>query len=305
MTGIAVRGLSREYGRISVLRDVTFDCPPGQITGLLGPNGSGKTSILRLLTALSPGGLGTATFDGRCYREIERPAHEIGVLLDASAHHPGRSVWETVRGAGILIGVTRDRVRETVSRLGLGSVESRRFGALSLGMKQRVGLAVALLGSPRYLILDEPINGLDVESIRWLREMLVSFAEAGGTVLISSHVLQELESYAHRVVILNRGQVVIEESMESLRSAVTCEVVADDPDRLRALLDDGAIGWRPTPTPNRIAVEADSRVLAQLALDQRVLLTELVPGRRNALEDIYLKATSGEFAAAGLEVESR
>lgn len=303
MTGISVRGIHRQYGRVPVLRDVSFDCPAGQITGLLGPNGSGKTSILRFLTELSPGGVGTATFDGRRYGEMEHPAREVGLLLDASAHHPGRSVWETVRAAGMLMGVSREVAGETIGRLGLGSVGSRRFGALSLGMKQRVGLAIALLGSPRFLILDEPINGLDVESIRWLREMLVTFArEDGGTVLISSHVLQELESYADRVVILNRGQVVMEESLKALRSAVICEVVADDPGRLRWLLDAQSISWRPMPIPDRTIVEADSRAIAQLALDHGMLLTELLPRRRGALEDIYLGATSGEFAALGREV---
>lgn len=302
MTGISVRGLSKHYGRVPILQDVDFDCPTGQITGLLGPNGSGKTSIMRLLTELSPDGAGTASFDGRRYGEIERPAREIGVLLDASAHHPGRSVFETVRVAGLLMGVGRHRVGKMIALMGLSTVSGRRFGALSLGMKQRVGLAIALLGSPRFLVLDEPVNGLDVESIHWLREILVSFCrEEGGTVLISSHLLRELESYADRVVILSRGRVVMEESIERLRCAATCDVVTDDPAHLRSLLDVASIRWQPSVEPRSTTVEGDGRTVAQLALDNRVLVTELVPGGNRALERVYLRATSGEFATTGTE----
>jgi len=297
VTGISVRGLTKHYGRVQTLRDVSFDCPAGQITGLLGPNGSGKTSVLRLLTELSPGGIGRASFDGRRYGEIENPAREIGVLLDASAHHPGRSIFETVRIAGILIGVSRKRVLEIIDLVGLSPVRGRRFGALSLGMKQRVGLAIALLGSPRFLLLDEPVNGLDVESIQWLRELLVSFCrEDGGTVLISSHLLQELQSYADRVVILDQGSVVIEESLEALRSGATCEVGTDDPGRLRCLLDSSSIRWQASADPRITTVDADGRTLAQLALDNALLVTELVPGGSRSLERVYLGVTSGQFA---------
>ncbi|HYI57895.1 MAG TPA: ATP-binding cassette domain-containing protein [Microlunatus sp.] len=298
MTGIRVRGLSKGYGNAPALQNVSFDCPVGQITGLVGPNGSGKTSILRLLSALSPSHLGTATFDGRRYLDLETPGLEVGMLLDASAHHPGRSVEETVRIAGITIGLGRRRIREVLETMGLSAVGRRRFGTLSLGMKQRVGLAIAVLGHPRYLLLDEPVNGLDIEAIRWLREFLISFCRHdGGTVLISSHLLRELESYADRVVILSRGRVVVEESMVALRSMGRCEVVADDATRLQTVLTQRSINWSPSAGGARTAVDADSRMVAELAMEHGVLVTELVPGGVGLLERLYMSVASSEFPA--------
>ena len=296
MSGITIRDLVKDFGGVRVLHDISFDCQVGQITGLIGPNGSGKTSVMRLLTALSASGGGTAHFAGRRYADLDNPGREVGVLLDATAHHPGRSVYETIRIAGMLMEVSKDRVHEVIATVGLSSVRRRRFGALSLGMKQRVGLAIAILGRPRFLILDEPVNGLDVESIQWLRQLLVTFCrESAGTVLMSSHLLQELESYVDHVVMINQGRVVLDDTLVALKGASICDVVADEPERLASVLRDQAITWRVT-RGNCLTVDADSRTVAQLALENRVLITELTPGGTRSLERRYLRAATGEFA---------
>lgn len=303
MAGIDVTGVSKSFGAQPVLDRINFNCRPGQITGLLGPNGSGKTTIMRLMTGLSPLQTGTVTFDGIAYHRLRDPAQLVGTLLDPTAHHPGRSVRQTLRHIGTLIGVDRRRVDEVIEIMGLGSVIKRKMRALSLGMRQRVGLAIAFLGRPQYLILDEPVNGLDAETINWVREVLQHFTRnERGTVLLSSHLLTELEAYIDHVVIISRGRVVVDRPMSMVGRRNQVEVVTDEPDRLAALLEQHQLVTKFVGDNRRLSVTADSRSVAKIALDNRILVTELVGGKGHSLEQVYLDATSGEFAASSKEL---
>lgn len=298
MTSIEVRGLTKTYRGVRVVDDVSFDVVAGRITGLLGPNGSGKSTTMRMMTGLSVPDSGHAHFDGLSYRQLANPGASVGVLLDAAAQHPGRTVAQIVGFAGRLAGVPRARVAETLALFGLDSVARRRFKALSLGMRQRVGLAIATLGDPDVLVLDEPMNGLDPESIRWLRSHLTSFARRGGAVLVSSHLLQELEAYIDDVVILSRGRIVAADSLDQL--VRTDRVVVGTPEEgaLHAALAAERIAFTTTGTgaAARTVVQASPVQVGELVRTHRLLVTELVPGGRSGLEDLYLSLTDGEFA---------
>ncbi|MCU1528982.1 MAG: ATP-binding cassette protein, partial [Frondihabitans sp.] len=186
-SGLVVSGLSKEYAAKRVVDDVSFRCRRGSVTGFIGPNGSGKSTTLRMIVGHTRASRGSALFEGVPLPEISRPGRTVGVLLDASAHHPGRSVFETAFLAALLVGVGRARVRECLAAVGVDNVRHKRVGSLSLGMRQRMGIAIAVLGAPDFLILDEPANGLDPEGIHWLRQFLRSFAASGGCALVSSH----------------------------------------------------------------------------------------------------------------------
>ncbi|MFC4243426.1 ATP-binding cassette domain-containing protein [Gryllotalpicola reticulitermitis] len=300
-SGIEVIELSKRYGARQVLKRVSFSAPAGSITGLLGPNGSGKSTTMRAMTSLSAPSSGSVLFDGARYDELANPGAIVGTLLDASAHHSGRTAYETVRQAGLMIGSTKQRVHEVVDAMGLATAASRRFGALSLGMRQRVGLAIAFLSTPRYLILDEPMNGLDVESIGWVRNELIRFAHGdGGAVVISSHLLQELQAYVDRVAIISRGELVLEQKMGELKGDAGCEVVVVEADcaALERLLNTHGVESRPLGTPGGYWVKLPSRRLALRLLDARIAPVSLAEGRTHSLEEVYLRMTRGEYELA-------
>lgn len=214
---ITVEHLSKSYGGVKAVDDVSFQVDSGTVAGFLGPNGAGKSTTLRCLVGLTTADHGSSTIDGYAYADLPNPGAQVGVLLDASAQHAGRTGRETLRLAAITLGVPKARVDEVLELVQLGPQEAkRRVGAYSLGMRQRLGLATALLGSPRVLILDEPANGLDPQGIVWMRDMLRGFADAGGTVLLSSHLLHEVDLVADQLIMIGNGRIVAQGSRETL-----------------------------------------------------------------------------------------
>jgi ABC-2 type transport system ATP-binding protein len=205
--GISVRGLTKRFGSIEAVDDLTFDVPAGQVTGFLGPNGAGKTTTLRILLGLVAPTAGEALIDGQRYQDLDAPRRVVGAAVEAMAAHPGRRAREHLRVLAPAAGATPERVDEVLEMVGLTQATHRRVGGFSLGMRQRLGLASALLGDPQYLVLDEPANGLDPAGMAWLRGLLRELATEGRTVLVSSHVLSEVAQTADHVVIINAGRL--------------------------------------------------------------------------------------------------
>jgi ABC-2 type transport system ATP-binding protein len=207
MVDVSVRGLSKRFGAVHAVRDLTFDVPPGQVTGFLGPNGAGKTTTLRMLLGLVTPSAGDALIDGRRYVELDRPRHTVGAVLEATGFHPGRRGRDHLGILAQASGAPPGRVEEVLERVGLSGAARRRVGGYSLGMRQRLGLAGALLCDPPVLVLDEPGNGLDPAGLAWLRDLTRELAAEGRTVLVSSHILAEVRQTADQVVILHDGRL--------------------------------------------------------------------------------------------------
>ncbi|HZZ56123.1 MAG TPA: ATP-binding cassette domain-containing protein, partial [Trebonia sp.] len=208
MATIQIRGLVKRFGPVTAVNGLSFDVAPGTVTGFLGPNGAGKTTTLRILLGLVSADAGTATIDGRPYRERPEPLHQAGAVLEATAFHPGRTARAQLRIQALAANADASRIEDVLDLTGLAGAADRRIGGFSLGMRQRLGLATALLADPEVLILDEPANGLDPEGVRWLRGLLRGFAAEGGTVLVSSHMLAEVAQTIDAAVIIDRGRLV-------------------------------------------------------------------------------------------------
>ena len=215
---IEAHGLTKRYGRTVAVADLSFTVQPGQITGFLGRNGSGKSTALRLIMGLDRPDAGRATIGGRSYQDLRWPLREVGALLDTRAFHPGRSARNHLAALAAGSGIPRRRVDEVLGLVGLAGSAGRRAGKFSLGMAQRLGLAAALLGDPGVLLLDEPLNGLDPEGIRWLRDLLVSLAAQGRTVLVSSHLISEMAVTAKHLVVIGNGRLLADTSVPELAS---------------------------------------------------------------------------------------
>jgi ABC-2 type transport system ATP-binding protein len=213
---IEVRGLSKRYGATVAVDGLSFDVRPGVVTGFLGPNGSGKSTTMRLLLGLDAPDAGQARINGHRYRELAWPLREVGALLEARAFHPGRTARAHLEALAAGNGIPRSRVEEVLGLVGLAEAAGRRAGRFSLGMGQRLGIAAALLGDPGVLLLDEPVNGLDPEGIRWIRRLLRSLAAEGRTVFVSSHLIGEMASTADRVVVIGRGRLLADTSVAEL-----------------------------------------------------------------------------------------
>jgi ABC-2 type transport system ATP-binding protein len=213
---IEVRGLSKRYGPTVAVDGLSFDVRPGVVTGFLGPNGSGKSTTMRLMLDLDTPDAGQVRIDGRRYRELRWPLREVGALLEARSFHPGRSARAHLAALAASNGIGRSRVEEVLELVGLAGAAGRRAGRFSLGMGQRLGIAAALLGDPGVLLLDEPVNGLDPEGIRWIRTLLRSLASQGRTVLVSSHLIGELARTADQVVVIGQGRLLAEASVAEL-----------------------------------------------------------------------------------------
>jgi len=252
---IEIKRLSKRFGGVTAVDDLSFQVEPGRITGFLGPNGAGKTTTLRTLLGLVSPSSGTATFDGRTYRELRTPLATVGASLEAASFHPGRSARNHLALYATAGGIDSSRVEIVLRQVGLADYADRRVGGYSLGMRQRLGLAFALLGDPGVLVLDEPINGLDPEGIKWIRLLLRELAAEGRTVLVSSHLLSEVQQTVDRVVIIARGALVYQGGLSELESRATTRVVVDAPDRARL----------------REALEAEH--LEVLAAEDRLLVT--------------------------------
>lgn len=210
---ITVSHLTKSYGRRTVVDDLSFELAPGRITGFVGPNGAGKSTTMRMMVGLARPDRGDVTYRGVTYGDLRDPARTVGVVLDARAVHPGRSARNHLRAMAAVSGLPAHRVEAVLHRVGLDAAADERVGGFSLGMRQRLAIAGALLGDPEVLMLDEPANGLDPNGIRWLRAMLTDFADAGGTVFVSSHFIAELATFAHDLVVVGDGRLITAEPL--------------------------------------------------------------------------------------------
>ncbi len=300
---IHVDQLTKRYGDHVAVRDVSFRCEPGTVTGFLGPNGAGKSTTMRMLCGLTSPTAGRATVLGVPYRALPSPGREIGVLLDASAQHAGRTGREVLGLTAQLLGVDASRAEATLRRVGLdGKAGRRRVGDYSLGMRQRLGLATALIGDPRILVLDEPANGLDPEGIAWMRGLLREFADGGGTVLLSSHLLREVEAVADRLVVISGGQIVADGTKEELLHSTGVLVRSTDRTGLRRALAAAGLPSTTTTDGGQL-VEGDPEAIGRAALDAGLVLTELRPADGAGLEELFLSLTQNGGHAADVPQE--
>jgi ABC-2 type transport system ATP-binding protein len=293
---ITAEALVKRYGNKVAVDAVDFTVRPGQVTGFLGPNGAGKSTTMRMIVGLDRPTSGKVEVNGRPYREHRSPLREVGVLLDAKAAHPGRSAYKHLLAIAATHGIGTPRVREVIGMAGLDSVAGRRVGGFSLGMGQRLGIATALLGDPATIILDEPVNGLDPEGVRWVRTLMRSLAAEGRTVLLSSHLMSEMAQTADRLIVIGRGRILadgpIQEIVQGATRSVT-RVRTRDADRLVAtiaapdvvvsVLTDGALEIAGM-TAEQVAVAASAA---------GVVLHE-VAAVSGSLEDAYIALTAGE-----------
>ena len=287
---IESEGLTKRLGGRTVVQDVSFRCEPGTVTGFLGPNGAGKTTTLRMIGGLSEPDGGHATVLGGRYRDMRDPGLRVGILLDASAQHGGRRGREALAVSAQMLGVPDRRVDEVLTLVGLDRAAARkRVRAYSLGMRQRLGLAHALLGDPEVLILDEPANGLDPEGMRWMRGLLRDFADRGGTALLASHLLHEVEAVADQLVIIGAGRIAAAGSRaELLAGAGTFVCAAGD---LAPALASAGLQAREHPDGGYV-VDAEPEAVGRAALAGGVALTQLGPSEGAGLEQLFFDLTS-------------
>lgn len=303
---IAVSHLSKTFGPVRAVDDLTFEVHPGRVTGFLGPNGAGKTTTLRMLLGLVRPTSGTATIGGRPYHRLARPLRTVGAALEASSFHPGRTALDHLRTYAPQVGVPDARATEVLELVGLGGAADRRVGGFSLGMRQRLALATTLLGDPPVLLLDEPANGLDPEGIRWLRAFLRTLAAEGRTVLVSSHVLSEVEQTVDDVVIIARGRLVHASPLADLVRLARPQVRVASPDAagLAALVVRG--GWTRTDgsgSPGHAVdlVDVDAAVVGAAAFAAGLELHELST-RNPGLEGLFLDMVATPAAPTHPEV---
>jgi ABC-2 type transport system ATP-binding protein len=294
---IEVEGLSKRFGKTQAVSGLSFRVEPGTITGFLGPNGAGKSTTLRSILGLVHQDAGTATVLGLPYAQLDRPLHRVGAVLEASEVHPGRNGLNHLRVQAAAAGIPRSRVQEVLALVELSAAARRRVKGYSLGMRQRLGLATALLGDPEVLVLDEPANGLDPAGIRWLRDLLRSLAAEGRTILVSSHVLAEVAQTADRVVIIHRGRLVKQAPMgEVLASAQGGTIVrSPDVEKLTRVL--AANGGNVLGGGDGLVVALSPERVGELAAANGIVLHEL---RREqaTLEEVFLELTGGETTEA-------
>jgi ABC-2 type transport system ATP-binding protein len=291
---IEVDGLTKRYGAQLAVDDVSFRCAPGTVTGFLGPNGAGKSTTLRMICGLTRPTAGSATVLGSPYAALPNPGGEVGVLLDASAQHQGRTGREVLRLSATVLGVDRARVAELLDLVGLPrSAARKRVGSYSLGMRQRLGIAHALLGDPKVLILDEPANGLDPEGIRWMRRLLRDFADRGGTVLLSSHLLREIEAVADHLVVIGTGRVVADGAQRELLAGTGTVVRGLDPDALERALRAAGLAAAPG-VDGGFAVDAEPEAVGRAAAAAGVVLVELRPADGGGLEELFMSLTAND-----------
>ncbi len=291
---IDVVGLSKRYGARKAVDDVSFGVPRGTVMGFLGPNGAGKSTSMRMMVGLTPPSAGHATVLGALYAQLPNPGRHVGVLLDASAQHSGRTGREVLKVGAMVMGLDDKRVDEMVELVGLSPAEARRrTGTYSLGMRQRLGVAHALLGNPQVLILDEPANGLDPAGIHWMRGLLRGFADEGGTVLLSSHLLREVEIIADELVVIGRGKIVAQGTKGDLLASAGSFVRGFDDQDLASALEAASIEFRPASGGGYIA-QSQTEQIARAAAAAGVALMEVRAADGDALEQMFLKLTADD-----------
>jgi ABC-2 type transport system ATP-binding protein len=293
---ITATALTKSYGTAPVVRNVSLHCEPGTITGFLGPNGAGKSTTLRMILSLARPDSGTATIAGRPFVELPNPTRVVGTLLDPSAMHAGRTGRATLTLAARMADVPTHRVQHLLDLVGLADAADRRVGGYSLGMRQRLGIAQTLVGEPPVLILDEPANGLDPEGIAWMRRLLRDFADRGGTVLLSSHLLSEVQATVDHVVVISHGSVVASGPLNELLATSSLLLRTPDPDALAGALRAAGIDYVPGPD-STFTVEVRGglvtpEIVARAAREQQVLLTELRQSDSGGLEQLFFSLTA-------------
>jgi ABC-2 type transport system ATP-binding protein len=292
---IEVRELTKRYGAVTAVDGLSFALRPGQVTGFLGPNGAGKTTTMRVILGLDAPTGGTALVGGRRYAGIIRPLHEVGSLLDANALHGGRTALVHLLAIAQSNGIGRRRVTELLRLTGLEAVAGRRVKGFSLGMRQRLGIAAALLGDPPVLLLDEPANGLDPEGIGWIRLLFRSLAAEGRTLLVSSHLMSEMALIADHLIIIGRGRLIADTPAgEFVQASARRDVLIAAPraGELAGLLTARGAGVAPAGDGRLAVTGLDSAVIGDLAADHGIAVHELIP-RRASLEQAYLDITAG------------
>ncbi|MBY8872025.1 ATP-binding cassette domain-containing protein [Micromonospora sp. PLK6-60] len=293
--------LTKRYGDVTAVDELSFTVEPGAVTGFLGPNGAGKTTTMRMVTGLVSPTSGTATIGGQPYGRLARPSRTVGAVFDANAFHPGHTARDHLRVYAAMGGHSDTRVAELLDLLGLAEAADRRTRGFSTGMRQRLNLATALLGDPRVLLLDEPGNGLDPEGMSWLRGLLRRLADQGRTVLISSHVLSEVQQLVDDVVVIRRGELVAAGPLSQLAGPPTVLITSPDAGALAVILtagpaDGGAVPLVEAVGPGRLRVHGvDAPGIADLAAAHRLRIHELVT-EHTSLERLFLQLTTDKVA---------
>jgi ABC-2 type transport system ATP-binding protein len=297
VAAIELHGLTKRFGAVTAVDHLTLELAAGTVTGLLGPNGAGKTTTLRMLLGLVSPSAGSATFDGRRYADLDEPSRQVGAVLEASSFHPGRRAIDHLRILTSAAGLPERRAGEALARVGLEASARRRIGGFSLGMRQRLGLAGALVGDPSVLILDEPANGLDPEGVHWLRQFLRQQADAGRTVVVSSHLLAEVSQTVDHVVILDGGRLVSSAPLAELTARSSGAVAVRTPDPHRFQRELARRGMTATLTPPDLVTVPDAtpdevgRVIAAIGL-----VVHDMRSHQPSLEDIFFSLTADEGA---------
>jgi ABC-2 type transport system ATP-binding protein len=291
---IELEGITMTYGGFTAVDDVSFTARPGRVTGFLGPNGAGKSTSMRIMVGLTRPDRGRATIGGHRYADIPNPARHVGVLLDASAQHAGRTGREVLVLSALTMGLPVARVEEMLELVGLSETEARRrVRNYSLGMRQRLGIANALMADPSVLVLDEPANGLDPAGIHWMRSLLRGYAERGGTVLLSSHLLHEVEMIADEMVLIGRGRIVAEGTKAELLQTSGTFVRAEHPEKLAAALAEAGIAGMPSGDGG-LRAECDPIEVGRAAAAAGLVLAELRTADGAGLEELFLQLTADD-----------
>jgi ABC-2 type transport system ATP-binding protein len=298
---IDVQGLTKRYGRTLAVDELTFSVREGRVTGFLGPNGAGKSTTMRVILGLDAATSGEATVKGQRYQKLRAPLREVGALLDGRAIHGGRRADDHLLGLARSNGIPPRRVGEVLDMTGLADVADRRAGGFSLGMGQRLGIAAALLGDPAVLMFDEPMNGLDTEGIRWIRDLMRRLADEGRTVFLSSHLMSEMELVADHLVVIGRGRLIADTPMrdfiERNSQAVTL-IRSPQSSDLRAILEAAGAQVDLDPTGAWRVSGPDAATIGDVALRHGIGLHELTP-RHSSLEDIYTRLTQSSVEYRG------
>lgn len=292
---IEVANLTKRFGDTVAVNQLSFSVKPGIVTGFLGPNGAGKTTTMRVILGLDHPTSGLATINGKPYRDVPAPMHEVGALLEGKAVHGGRSARKHLTWLAQAGGIPTSRVEEVMEMVGLTQVANRKVGGFSLGMSQRLGIATAMLGDPEVLLFDEPVNGLDPEGIRWVRTFMRTLASEGRTVLVSSHLMSEMEETAEHVIVIGRGKLIADASMADfmLQSASShVRVITPQTSDLMPLLERADATISHSEDGVLLVTGLDAPAIGDIAADNGIRLHELSP-RRASLETAFMELTSG------------
>ncbi|MFF2676033.1 ABC transporter ATP-binding protein [Arthrobacter koreensis] len=293
---IEAHELTKRFGGKTAVDGVTFSVQPGKVTGFLGPNGAGKSTTMRLIVGLDHPSSGSVSVNGKPYARHRMPLHEVGALLEAKAVHPRRSAYNHLLALAATEGVPASRVNDVIDLTGLGPVARKRVGGFSLGMGQRLGIAAALLGDPQTLILDEPVNGLDPEGVKWVRYLVKGLAAEGRTVFISSHLMSEMAVTADHLIVIGRGRILADAPIETVLTGGQAERVlvrTDDADALAAALAGDGVEIRREAADELTVLGLPARRIAETAFSRGILVTGLIP-QQETLEDAYMELTGGE-----------